>query len=170
MVVKPDTKYYNLYVHLRRSGENQVGLTFGEVEGLIDDQLPPSAFERKGFWSNRRSGAAQASAWMEAGYHVIEVDLENQRVRFGRPVVQYTVRREGDTVLWDGAMVRALRAHLGVNQAELAGLLGVRQQTVSEWETAAYAPTRARSKHLTMVAERAGFPFDAGRVEDREKP
>jgi len=169
MAVKPETKYYNLYIYLRRSGEDQVVLTFDELERLIDDKLPPSALVGRGFWSNRRSGAAQASAWMEAGYHVIEVDLEAQRVRFGRPIVQYAVRREGDSVLWDGALVRALRAHLGVNQSELAGLLGVRQQTVSEWETAAYAPTRARSKHLTIVAERVGFPFDAGRVEDQEK-
>jgi len=168
MVVKPETKYYNLYMHLRRSGEDQVVLTFDELERLIDDQLPPSALVGRGFWSNRSSGAAQASAWMEAGYHVIEVDLKAQRVLFGRPIVQYTVRREGDTVLWDGAMVRALRSHLGVNQSELAGLLGVRQQTISEWETAAYVPTRASSKHLTMVAERAGFPFDAGQVKERE--
>jgi hypothetical protein len=166
MMVKPETKYYKLYIYLHRSGEDQVELTFDELERLIDDHLPPSAFIGRGFWSNRRTGAAQSSAWMEAGYHVIEVDLRTQRVRFGRPIVQYTVRREGDTVLWDGAMVRALRAHLGVNQAELAGLLGVRQQTVSEWETAAYAPTRSRSKYLTMVAERVDFPFDAGRVED----
>ena len=168
MMVKPETKYYNLFIHLRRSGKDQVVLTFDELERLIDDPLPPSAFVGRGFWSNRRTGAAQASAWMEAGYHVIEVDLEAQRVRFGRPIVQYTVRRDGDTVLWDGSMVRALRAQLGVNQSELAGLLGVRQQTVSEWETSTYVPTRARSKHLTMVAERVGFPFDAGRVEDQE--
>lgn len=164
--MKPETKYYNLYIYLRRSGEDQVVLSFAELERLIDDQLPASAREGRGFWSNRRSSAAQASAWMKAGYHVVEVDLEHQRVRFGRPVVEYTVRREGDTVLWDGTMVRALRAYLGVNQAELAGLLGVRQQTISEWETAVYTPTRSRSKHLTMVAERAGFPFDAGRVEE----
>jgi hypothetical protein len=166
MAVKPETKYYNLYLHLRRSVEDRITLTFDELEHLIGDQLPPSARKGRAFWSNRRSDAAQANAWMEAGYHVIEVDLVGQCVIFGRPIVRYTVQREGDTIVWDAAMVRALRAHLGVNQSELAGLLGVRQQTVSEWETAAYAPTRASSKHLTMVAERADFPFDAGRVEN----
>ena len=35
----------------------------------------------------------------------------------------------------------------------------MRQQTVSEWETGVYAPTRATSKFLTLVAERAGFNF-----------
>ncbi len=61
-------------------------------------------------------------------------------------------------------MVRALRGHLDVNQAELAEILGVRQQTVSEWETGVYRPTRGRSKHLTMVAEKAEFPFDSDRT------
>jgi len=30
---------------------------------------------------------------------------------------------------------------------------------VSEWETSAYVPSRAMSKYLTMVAERAGFKY-----------
>lgn len=75
---------------------------------------------------------------------------------------RYTVQREGEEIYWDGDMVRALRVKLGVNQAGLAHILGVRQQTVSEWETGAYTPTRARSKHLTMVAEKAGFSFARG--------
>jgi DNA-binding XRE family transcriptional regulator len=129
---------------------------------LIDDALPPTARTGRAFWSNRRVGAHQAAAWMESGYHVIEVDLETEQVTFGRPIIRYTVRREGDEVWWTGSMVRALRAHLGMNQAGLAELLGVRQQTVSEWETSVYAPTRARSKHLSMVAERAGFAYEKG--------
>lgn len=100
---------------------------------------------------------------MAAGYHVAEVNFEAGYVAFKRPRLEYTVEhREGETI-WDAELVRALRAHLGVNQAGLAEILGVRQQTVSEWETGAYAPTRARSKHLTLVAERADFPLGEGR-------
>ena len=163
MTIKPDSKYYHLYDQLRRSGESRITLTFDEIENLIGDRLPASARAGRSYWSNRSGGVIQAAAWMEAGYHVIEVDFTVGRVTFERPVVRYTVRREGDTILWDGPMVRALRMHLGANQTELAELLGVRQQTISEWETAAYTPTRARSKHLTMVAERAGFYFGEGR-------
>jgi len=163
MTVKPDSKYYRLYDQLHRSRESRITLTFNEMEALIGDRLPASARGGRSFWSNRGRSVNQAAAWMEAGYHVIEVDLMAERVTFGRPIVRYTVRREGDTIRWDGAMVRALRAHLGANQDALAELLGVRQQTVSEWETAVYAPTRARSKHLTMVAERVGFPFGEGK-------
>jgi len=52
-----------------------------------------------------------------------------------------------------------LRRHMGLSQAELAAELGVRQQTISEWETGMYQPKRAMSKLLTLVAERAGFTY-----------
>ncbi len=63
---------------------------------------------------------------------------------------------------WNRASVRALRRHLGVTQAELAEELGVRQQTVSDWETGAYRPRGACATVLRMVAERAGFEYRAG--------
>jgi len=62
---------------------------------------------------------------------------------------------------WDGEMVRALRQHLGLNQAGMADVLGVRQQTISEWENEMYVPSRSRSKHLDLVAERSGFGYRA---------
>jgi DNA-binding transcriptional regulator YiaG len=60
---------------------------------------------------------------------------------------------------WDARSVRALRRHLDLTQEELAGELGVRQQTVSEWETGAYRPRGASDRLLTIVAERAGFAY-----------
>jgi DNA-binding XRE family transcriptional regulator len=44
-------------------------------------------------------------------------------------------------------------------QAELAEKLGMRQQTISEWETGMYEPKRSTSKFLTMFAEQAGFQY-----------
>jgi ribosome-binding protein aMBF1 (putative translation factor) len=105
---------------------------------------------------------------MEAGFHVDEVDLAQEKVVFRKPLLRYEVREEGGIIVWDGLMVRALRAHLGMSQEEFADLMGVRQQTVSEWETKVYRPTRSRSKHLTMVAERAEFDF-GGVQEVQEK-
>ena len=52
-----------------------------------------------------------------------------------------------------------LRRHMSLTQDELAELLGVRQQTISEWERGAYAPSRSTSKYLSMVAEKAGFTY-----------
>lgn len=62
---------------------------------------------------------------------------------------------------WDADAVRALRTSLGLTQGELAEELGVRQQTVSEWETNVYKPRGASAKLLSMVAEQADFTYRA---------
>jgi len=157
--IKPGSKYHPLYEHLRQLGEDQVRMDFHGLEQLIGSRLPASARAGKAFWSNRGQGALQAAAWMQAGYHVAEVDPERQEVAFARPRLRYQLHRSGDDLLWDGQAVLALRRHMGLNQAGLAEVLGVRQQTVSEWERGIYAPTRARSKHLSLIAEKAAFPF-----------
>jgi DNA-binding transcriptional regulator YiaG len=56
---------------------------------------------------------------------------------------------------WTALEVAALRARLGLSQAGLAARMGVRQQTVSEWETGRYAPRGASSTLLGMLAEEA---------------
>lgn len=62
---------------------------------------------------------------------------------------------------WDAKAVRGLRRHLAATQEAFAAELGVRQQTVSEWETGMYRPRGASERVLTIVAERAGFAYDA---------
>jgi DNA-binding transcriptional regulator YiaG len=49
-----------------------------------------------------------------------------------------------------------------MTQAEFARTLGVRQQTVSEWETARYQPRGASARMLSMLAE-GRAPYDPGR-------
>ena len=56
---------------------------------------------------------------------------------------------------WDAARVLDLRRRLGLSQQALADELGVRQQTVSDWETGVYAPRGASRRVLRMVAEQA---------------
>lgn len=63
---------------------------------------------------------------------------------------------------WDAARVRALRGALKLTQQQLAEELGVRQQTVSEWETGAYQPRGASARLLDIVAERSRVRYDAG--------
>ena len=60
---------------------------------------------------------------------------------------------------WNEQTVRRLRDHLGLTQQQLADEIGVRQQTVSEWETGIYAPRGASSKLLRIVADRAEFKY-----------
>lgn len=155
---KGGSKYHGLYHLLRQRGAAVVRLTLDEIEAELGGPLPASAGGAS-FWSNRTSGGLQAAAWLGAGYRVSAFDAGAGVVSFERLRLSYTVRRSEGGVAWDAELIRALRRHLGVNQAGLADLLGVRQQTVSEWETGIYAPTRSRSKHLSLVAEKAKFPY-----------
>jgi DNA-binding transcriptional regulator YiaG len=69
---------------------------------------------------------------------------------------------------WDAERVRSLRRHLGLTQQEMAGELGTRQQTISEWETGMYKPRGPSARLLTIIAERAGFEYQAGRAEKEQ--
>ena len=59
------------------------------------------------------------------------------------------------------------RVGFAVGNAALSSELGVRQQTVSEWETGLYQPRGASARLLTLVAERAGFRYGDEPAEPR---
>lgn len=163
--MKAGTKYEALFNYLSGSDGREVTLSFAEIETLLEAKLPVSARRRRGWWSNRGSGGVQAQAWMAAGYHVTALDLAQEQVTFAKPTLTYTVAKQGDVVLWNGELVKGLRQHLGFSQGKLAQELGVRQQTVSEWERGEYEPSQATSKYLTLVAERAGFTYSVDSEE-----
>lgn len=74
----------------------------------------------------------------------------------------------GGRARWDGQRVRRLRTALDLTQRELADQLGVRQQTVSDWETGIYQPRGASVRVLDIVAERAGLTYGAQSVAGSE--
>ena len=67
---------------------------------------------------------------------------------------------------WNGQTIRALRQHMGLTQDEMASELGTRQQTISEWECGLYQPRGASATLLTVVAERARFPYQVEPEKD----
>jgi DNA-binding transcriptional regulator YiaG len=62
---------------------------------------------------------------------------------------------------WDEESIAALRVHMDMTQQEMSEELGTRQQTISEWETGRYRPRGGMNRLLTLVAERAGFEYQA---------
>ena len=68
---------------------------------------------------------------------------------------------------WDAARVRQLRQSLRLSQRALADELGVRQQTVSDWETGVYRPRGASVRLLDIVAERASQYGQAADAPER---
>ncbi len=63
---------------------------------------------------------------------------------------------------WDSLSIKALRKHLKLTQSGMAGELGTRQQTISEWETGEYEPRGASARLLSIIADRSGFKYKAG--------
>lgn len=158
-MMKEGSKYYPLYLHLRERDEQTVTLSLAVIEELLHAPLPITAKRNRGWWSNRSRGAIQAQSWLQAGYHVDQIDLKQQKIVFSRPKLVYEVRKIDGDPQWTGELVQGLRRHLGLTQGELARELGVRQQTISEWERGAYEPSRATSKYLNLVAEKANFNY-----------
>lgn len=157
--MKPRSKYEPLYQLLISSGKDEITLSFTKIERLIGDKLPESAYKRS-WWSNRKTGL-QASTWIEAGYQVEDLDLTEKRITFRKPIITHSVQHdETGTVIWTAELIKALRQYMGLSQAKFAEEIGVRQQTVSEWEQDVYIPTRATAKHLTLVAKHVGFALD----------
>lgn len=161
--MKEGSKYYPLYVYLRQSEPNEVTLTLAEIQDLLGTPLPPSAWTQRAWWSNRSQGQVQAAAWMEAEFRVVHVDPAIPQVTFKRKSTIYHIPpewKQGDTLLWNGELVKALREQLGLSQMDLAEKLGVRYATISEWENGLYTPKRSTSKFLTLFAKESGFNYE----------
>ena len=57
---------------------------------------------------------------------------------------------------WQATNIKNLRKHLKLSQTALSQELGIRQQTISEWENGMYQPRGASVTILTLLAVIAG--------------
>lgn len=65
--------------------QEEVTLTFERIEQILNDELPPSAHEDGSWWANQKQGIrVETIPWMDAGWMVDTVDLEEKWVRFVR--------------------------------------------------------------------------------------
>lgn len=80
---KSSSKYSGLTKHLkyRASFTNIVKLSLAQIDGLIGDNLPMSAYKTKNWWKNT-SKSLRARAWIDAGWETSEVNLEKGYVIF----------------------------------------------------------------------------------------
>ena len=78
-------KYSPLEHYLRDLPESQVTLDFEQIERIIDDKLPSSAYEYWAWWANEKEGNhVNARAWANAGWKVESVDFNKKRVSLTR--------------------------------------------------------------------------------------
>lgn len=155
--MKTGSKYYPLYERLSHHEGDTLSLTIDEIEKLLPAKLPPSARINRSWWSNRNKGALQATAWIEAGYLTEIIDLETQTITFKKPQEIYVVQQIDGEIKWDRSAIRSLRQYMKMTQSQFAEKMGVRRQTISEWENGVYLPDRSTMKHLGLVAEKEDF-------------
>ena len=76
------SKYAPLTGYLSSSGMDYILMTFAEVEEVIGDKLPRSAFEHRPWWSNNSSNHVNADSWLRAGYKTANVDMAERKLAF----------------------------------------------------------------------------------------
>jgi DNA-binding transcriptional regulator YiaG len=155
--MKTGSKYHPLFDYLQNCDREEITLSFSEIEALIGS-LPATAFKKKNWWSNRDSSSAlQAKAWIGASYSIESVDLNQWTVGFRKFQASYNIQKTAGAITWRQDAIKALRKHLNLTQSKFAEKIGVRRQTVSEWENGVYDPDRSTAKFLEIIAEQSDF-------------
>lgn len=67
------------------ASQDEVTLTFEQIEQILNDSLPPLAYEYREWWANQKQGTyVETNAWMDAGWMVEIVNMNEKWVRFVR--------------------------------------------------------------------------------------
>ena len=107
------------YLHDLPARQREITLGFEQIERILNDKLPSSAYEDRRWWDHEKEGNhVNARAWANAGWKIENVDFGKKCVRF---VLGNLKSREGDnmkektpTTIVDGAQCKVIRGvHAG---------------------------------------------------------
>lgn len=80
-------KYRRLENYLSNLPENQSEVTLGfeQIEGILDDKLPSSAYEDQRWWEHETEGNHRNTrSWSNAGWRIESLDVNAKWVKFVR--------------------------------------------------------------------------------------
>jgi hypothetical protein len=80
-------KFFPLERYLRDLplDKQEVTIAFDQIERILGEALPSSAYEDSLWWGNQKQGTfVEALPWMDAGWLVNTVDLNKKLVNFVR--------------------------------------------------------------------------------------
>jgi hypothetical protein len=80
-------KYAPLEGHLRNlpATQKEVTLSFEQIEIILLDKLPPSAYQYQAWWANEKEGNhVNARSWANAGWKVDQVNFKGKWVKLVR--------------------------------------------------------------------------------------
>jgi hypothetical protein len=80
-------KYTPLENYLRSlpKSKREVTLGFEQIEGILNDKLPSSAYEDRRWWDHEAEGNhVNKRSWSIAGWKIESLDVSAKRVKFVR--------------------------------------------------------------------------------------
>lgn len=75
-------KYEPLTKKLKSIPYREWPTSFVEIERTLGFRLPKSARQHRAWWSNNPENHVMTQAWLAAGWHTEDVDLENGKLVF----------------------------------------------------------------------------------------
>ena len=89
-------KYDPLTAYLKQQFAAEVPLSFDELAQIIGSPLPASAYTHRSWWANESVGHVHATAWLEAGFAAVQVNLAGRTLIFRRiPPRPYDLADDG---------------------------------------------------------------------------
>lgn len=85
------SKYEPLTQFLSGRRDQEVPMTFAEIERVLGFSLPEKASGIRAWWSNNPSNNVMTKAWLAAGYVTERVDMGSRRLVFRRSEGTLTV-------------------------------------------------------------------------------
>ena len=145
-------KYDRLGEYLSEQSGDACVLRFAKVEEVTGDSLPASAREYRPWWGNDRTHV-QACGWMNAGWKVERLELQQERVHFAR--INSGVPSAGES-----------RAGYATSQVIVRNLdPGV----VAELKRQAKRKGRSLERELRIILTRAARPERAALIAEADR-
>lgn len=120
-----DSRYAPLALYLEGVQQDQVQLTFQDIERIIADSLPASARQWRSWWANDTTRHPHAQEWLTVGWRVARIAMTEERVTFAR-----IKEREQAYIAFYSQLLADLRAQTTIPLGN-ANLDGVSWMTVA---------------------------------------
>ncbi|MGI9392249.1 MAG: DUF7662 domain-containing protein [Parvibaculales bacterium] len=94
------SKYTSLQQHLETLNQQEIPLSFSEIEKIISASLPSSARRYRPWWSNNPFNNVMTHAWLKAGYRTAQVDMEGEKLIFRKDKASMSGVKLGNRVFF----------------------------------------------------------------------
>lgn len=130
-----------IFLQSRPPADDSIDLSFEQIEQILGDTLPASAYNHRNWWANDSVGHVQSRQWLDVGWRVGSINMTSRIVRFAR-----IKERERAYIDFFGVLYDALqeKAPFKLHSKSLSGV---------SWLTAANLP------HDGKAVAALGFSF-----------